>query len=47
MTIRNLAAVDVGASSGRVMLASWQPDTQTLGIKKYTGSAMDSNRGRP
>ncbi len=34
MTIRNLAAVDVGASSGRVMLASWQPDTQTLGIKE-------------
>ncbi|MEA9391598.1 rhamnulokinase [Acerihabitans sp. TG2] len=30
MTIRNLAAIDLGASSGRVMLANWQSDAQTL-----------------
>src|SRR5476649_477584 len=34
MTTRNLAAIDLGASSGRVMLASWQTDSQTLTIKQ-------------
>ncbi len=34
MTIRNLAAIDLGASSGRVMLASWQTASQTLTIKQ-------------
>jgi len=34
MTIRNVAAIDLGASSGRVMLASWHTDAQKLTIKE-------------
>lgn len=34
MIIRNLAAIDLGASSGRVMLANWRSDLQTLNIRE-------------
>src|SRR5476649_2277306 len=34
MTIRNVAAIDLGASSGRVMLANWQSDSRTLILKQ-------------
>ncbi|TKI06098.1 rhamnulokinase [Martelella alba] len=34
MTIRNLAAIDLGASSGRVMQATWRSDSQMLDIRE-------------
>lgn len=34
MTIRNLAAIDLGASSGRVMLARWDADRQKLTLNE-------------
>lgn len=41
MTIRNIAAIDLGASSGRVMLAAYETQTQTLHldeIHRFTNS---------
>ncbi len=34
MTFRHCVAVDLGASSGRVMLASWQADRQQLSLRE-------------
>lgn len=34
MSLRNIVAIDLGASSGRVMLASWQADRQQLSLRE-------------
>lgn len=34
MAVKNIVAVDLGASSGRVMLATWQTSTQRLVLKE-------------
>ena len=34
MSLRHCVAVDLGASSGRVMLASYQPGQQTLALRE-------------
>ncbi|VXD05295.1 rhamnulokinase [Enterobacterales bacterium 8AC] len=36
MTTRNIAAIDLGASSGRVMLASYQPEQQRLQLREVS-----------
>nr|WP_196061741.1 MULTISPECIES: rhamnulokinase [unclassified Serratia (in: enterobacteria)] len=36
MTIRNTVAIDLGASSGRVMLASYQPQQQQLQLREVS-----------
>ncbi|MEQ4531090.1 MAG: rhamnulokinase [Mixta sp.] len=36
MTHRNFVAIDLGASSGRIMLARYQPETQTLTLEQIS-----------
>lgn len=34
MAVKNIVAVDLGASSGRVMLATWQVENRQLALKE-------------
>lgn len=34
MNMRNIVAIDLGASSGRVMLAQWTSDSQKIALRE-------------